>query len=53
MEELATSAINVDTLQKLMRGEPEGSSNEGSTSQPKKFIGLDQVVVRGEDLTGT
>lgn len=52
LEELASSAIKVDTLRKLMKGETDSSSEEEGTNEPKKFISLDQVVVRGEDLTG-
>ena len=52
-EELAGNGVKVDTLRKLLakEKEEEGGSSEG-TNHPPKLISLDQVIVRGEDLTG-
>ena len=48
LEDLAKSGIKVDVLQRLM---PADRDEEGDGSL-RKFIALDQVTMKGEDLTG-
>lgn len=45
LEELAKTGVKVEVLQQLM---PSGEDGSGLT----KLIQLDQVTMRGEDLTG-
>lgn len=47
-EELAGNGVKVDTLKTLLAK----STEEGDEKTPPKLISLDQVTVRGEDLTG-
>lgn len=55
LEELISTGIRVDTLKQLMaRKETEDSATEdssGDEGKMKKLIALDQVTLRGEDLT--
>ena len=56
LEELVSNGIKADTLKQLMTREREESSEEldggpGDGTTPKKLIALDQVTLRGEDLT--
>ena len=55
LEELVSSGIKADTLKQLMTREREDISEDldggehGTT--PRKLIALDQITLRGEDLT--
>jgi hypothetical protein len=53
-EELAGNGVKVDTLKRLLpKITAEEKKGGGSkSSNPPKLISLDQVTVRGEDLTG-
>lgn len=51
-EELAASGIKVDTLKTLLQQTKEEGEGEGAKAGPQKLISLDQVTMRGEDLTG-
>ena len=57
LEELISTGIRVDTLKQLMaRKETEDSAadhedSSGDEGKVKKLIALDQVTLRGEDLT--
>ena len=53
LEELISTGIRVDTLKQLMAKETEDSAEDLSDdeSKVKKLIALDQVTLRGEDLT--
>ena len=56
-EELVGSGVKVDTLKKLLPSTPgeeqgEGEGEETKESGPPKLISLDQITVKGEDLTG-
>ena len=54
IEELLSNGIKVDTLKQLMTKNKEDVSEEsiGEEGGLKKIISLDQVTLRGEDLTG-
>ena len=56
LEELISTGIRVDTLKQLLarKEEAEGSATEdlsGDGGKVKQLIALDQVTLRGEDLT--
>lgn len=55
LEELISTGIRADTLKQLMaRKETEDGATEdsgGDEGKVKKLIALDQVTLRGEDLT--
>ncbi len=55
LEELISTGIRVDTLKQLLaRKEAEDSATEdssGDEGKVKQLIALDQVTLRGEDLT--
>ena len=55
LEELISTGIRADTLKQLMaRKETEDGAAEDSTGDEgkvKKLIALDQITLRGEDLT--
>ena len=55
LEELISTGIRADTLKQLMaRKETEDGATEDSTGDEgkvKKLIALDQITLRGEDLT--
>lgn len=56
LEELISTGIRVDTLKQLLarKEEAEGSATKdlsGDGGKVKQFIALDQVTLRGEDLT--
>ena len=54
LDELISSGVKVDTLKQLLTKKKDDSSEvlSGDEGAPKKLIALDQVTVRGEDLTG-
>ncbi len=60
MAEISSTGVKVDTLRNLMKlsAQCEKDTTEGDTaaasddSSPPKLISLDQVIMRGEDLTG-
>ena len=54
IEELLSNGIKVDTLKQLMTKNKEDVREEsiGEEGGLKKIISLDQVTLRGEDLTG-
>lgn len=55
-QELAGNGVRVDTLKALLVRSAEEETSEDAenktSSDPPKLISLDQVTVRGEDLTG-
>lgn len=52
-EELAGAGVMVDTLRNLMKVSAQAKEEEAEDKDsPPKLISLDQVTVRGEDLTG-
>lgn len=56
LEELISTGIRVDTLKQLLarKEEAEGGATEdlsGDEGKVKQLIALDQVTLRGEDLT--
>lgn len=50
LHELVSSGIKVDTLKQLMAKDREDGA-EGIEGAPIKLIALEQVTLRGEDLT--
>ena len=52
-EELAANGVRVDTLKRLSLRTPKEEVESEEGGQPPKLIPLDQVTLRGEDLTGT
>ena len=48
IEDLAKDGIRVDVLQRLMPSDSTGAEGEGL----RKLLPLDQVTMKGEDLTG-
>lgn len=54
-EELTVSGVKVEILKKLMlKSNPEdtGTDAPNTSNSPPQLIALDQITVRGEDLTG-
>ena len=60
-EELAGNGVKVDTLKTLLakedkeeekKEEEEGKEQSEENANPPKLISLDQVLVKGEDITG-
>lgn len=54
-EELTVSGVKVEILKKLMlksNSEDTGTDAPNTSNSPPQLIALDQITVRGEDLTG-